>query len=359
MPRTATELAANLTVEVGGVTLKNPLICGSGEHTMAEAGMRAALAAGAAAVVAKSTNESIAAKQQLDAADYMLLDSRWNKLAWKFQAPADAQVFCRSGLVQEEFAPWLEKLVALDREAHKCDSYIVANLILADLETCARLSRQVEQAGLRILVLNLGAPYGAEAAKGAIVLERLSVRVQHIVARIREEVSIPLWVKLTGQSEDIGSLGQAAREGGADVVILTGRYLAMVPDLETRGPMLGTLGAIGGPWALALTCRWLALARRQLGKEFPLIATNGARDGYDIARFLLAGASAVEMTSAILVGGPRVIEQSLRELSSYLDKQRRSAMELIGEAADRLQTYQQQAAQPGYWKRFVPPEMLD
>lgn len=65
------------------------------------------------------------------------------------------------------------------------------------------------------------------------------------------------------------------------------------------------------------------------------------------------------MTSAILVGGPRVIAQSLRELSSYLDKQRRLAMELIGEAADGLQTYQQQAAQPGYWKRFVPPEMLD
>lgn len=44
MPRTAPELAANLTVGFGGVTLKTPLICGSAEHTMAEAGVRTALA---------------------------------------------------------------------------------------------------------------------------------------------------------------------------------------------------------------------------------------------------------------------------------------------------------------------------
>jgi dihydroorotate dehydrogenase (NAD+) catalytic subunit len=347
-----------LSVTLGKVTLKNPLICGSGEATISSRGIRAALAAGAGAVSAKSTNESKAARQQLDGTDYALFDSRWNRLPWDFNPPPDAQLFCRSGLIQERFEAWLERIAVLDREARSQDAYVLANLILADLDECARMAKAVEQAGLRVLVLNVGAPHGGEATPGAIVLEKSSDRIKKIVEKIRKTVSIPLWVKLTGQSEDVAALAQAAKDGGADAVIVMGRFMAMVPDVDTRAPALGTVGAIGGPWALAITARWLAIARKRVGKEFPLIATNGARSGLDIARFLLAGASAVEMTSAIMAGGPAVISAALAELESYLRKNKINAEALIGEAADKLQTYQQQPARPGHWKKFVPPEML-
>lgn len=347
-----------LAVSLGRISLKNPLICGSGEHVISSRGIRAALAAGAAAVSAKSTNESEAAKRQLDGTDYALFDSGWNRLPWDFNPPPDAQLFCRSGLIQEPFDAWLERIASLDREAKKQDAYVLANLILADLDECARMARQIEQAGLRVLVLNVGAPHGGEATPGAIVLEKSSERIESIVARIRAAVSIPLWVKLTGQSEDVAALVQAAKKGGADAVIVMGRFMAMVPDVETRAPALGTVGAIGGPWALAITARWLALARKRVGKDFPLIATNGARSGLDVARFMLAGASAVEMSSAVMAGGANVIEESLIDFKTYLEEQDLSARDLIGEAADNLATYQQQASRPGHWKKFVPPEML-
>jgi dihydroorotate dehydrogenase len=348
----------SLSVQVGKVVLKNPLICGSGEHSISSRGIRAALEAGAAAVSAKSSNESEAARRQLDGADYALFDSRWDRLPWDFNPPPDAQLFCRSGLIQESFDAWLERIAGLDREAGRRDSYVLANLILADLDECVRMARQVEQAGLRILVLNVGAPHGDEATKGAIVLERSSARVVDIVKKVRAAVSIPLWVKLTGQSEDVAALAEGAKSGGADAVILMGRFMAMLPDVETRAPALGTMGAIGGPWALAITCRWLALVRKRLGKDFPLVATNGARSGLDIARFLLAGASAVEMSSAVMAGGPAVLSESLHQFEKYLKQQDLTAEKLIGEAADKLATYQQQPARPGHWKKFVPPEML-
>ena len=347
-----------LAVSIGRVALKNPILCGSGEHVISSRGVRAALAAGAAAVSAKSTNESEAAKRQLDGTDYALFDSRWNRLPWDFNPPPDAQLFCRSGLIQEPFDAWLERIAGLDGEARKYDAYVLANLILADLDECARMAKAVEQAGLRVLVLNVGAPHGGEATPGAIVLEKSSDRVKGIVARIRREIKIPLWVKLTGQSEDVAALVQAAKEGGADAVIVMGRFMAMVPDIETRAPALGTVGAIGGPWALAITARWLALTRKRVGKDFPLIATNGARSGLDIARFMLAGASAVEMSSVVMAGGAGVIEEALIDLKTYLEEQNLTARDLIGEAADKLETYQQQAARPGHWKKFVPPEML-
>ena len=60
-------MSADLSVRVAGVRLKNPVIAGSGEATMTFEGIVAALDAGASAVVAKSTNESAAAKHQLEA----------------------------------------------------------------------------------------------------------------------------------------------------------------------------------------------------------------------------------------------------------------------------------------------------
>ena len=344
---------ADLTTTIGAVTLKNPLVAGAGEHTMSAAGIERALALGAGAVVAKSTNESEAARRQLDRTDYALLDSEWRRLPWNFSPPPDAQLFCRSGLAQQQFAPWLEMVARLDRAARAQESYVVASLILADLERAIAMARTVEAAGLRVLELNIGAPHGGEAAPGAIVLERAAERVRGIVARVRGAVSLPLWVKLTGQSEDVAALAAAASEGGADAVGVMGRFMGFLPDVETMAPLIGTNAAFGGPWALPLTCRWLALARKRLG-DFPLIGTNGARSGLDIARMLLAGASAVEMTSAIFTGGFGVITRALAEFDGYLARHGRAARDIVGLAADRLETYEQQPARPGYWKEFVP-----
>jgi dihydroorotate dehydrogenase (NAD+) catalytic subunit len=342
-----------LGVSVGSVRLKSPLICGAGEHLMFQQGVRCALAAGAAAVIPKSANETEAGRRQLDRTDYVLLSSDWRKLPWNFSPPPDASLFCRSGLAQQSFDEWVAQLAELDAEARRDDAYVVPSLILADLDRCVEMARAVEQHGLRILELNIGAPHGPEAARGAIVLERDTNQVRAIVSRVRAAVRVPLWVKLTGQSEDVVGLALAAKEAGADAATVMGRFLAFVPDVDTLAPMLGTNAAFGGPWALALTCRWLAQCRKTLGANFPVIGTNGARTGLDLARFLLAGATAVQVSSAVFTGGFAVITQMLDEFSDYLDRKGVDAAHLIGHAADQLGTYAQQASRPDHWKSFV------
>jgi len=346
---------SRLEVAVGALPLKNPVICGSGEHTMTADSIRAALRAGVGAVVAKSVNESAAAKQQLDRTDYALLGSDWQRLPWDFAPPADAHLLCRSGLIQLEFETWMEQLVALDREAAAQGSYVIPSLILSDLDQCARYARAIEQMGLRVLEVNIGAPHGEEAARGAIVLERSGERIATIVRTLRAATRLPLWIKLTGQSEDVAALADAARQAGADAVVMMGRFMGFLPDLDSEAPMLGTSAALGGGWALPLTARWVALSRKRLGPDYPLLATNGARSGYDVARFLLAGACATEMTSAVFTGGYEVLARSVRELDEYLQHRGRTAVQLLGVAADRLASYADQASRPGYWQTFVPP----
>jgi dihydroorotate dehydrogenase (NAD+) catalytic subunit len=337
---------------VGRTTLKNPVIAGSGEHLIEADGVRRALASGAAAVVVKSTNETGRGRDQLQRAEYMLLDDGWREIAWTPDAPSTAFIACRSGLTPQPFDAWLDQTAQLDREAKATDAYAVASLIVADLDQAVVMAKQVEQAGLRVLELNIGTPYASQA-RGVVSTELDPERVTAIVSAVRGAIRIPLWVKTTGQSERVPDLAGAAFRAGADAVVMAGRLLGLVPDVETMQPFLGTTLGVGGYWNLPLTCHWLALSRQQLGPDTPLIATNGARNGLDIARMMLAGACAVEMSSAVMLRGPAVLTSALAELDDYLERKGIGAAELVGVAADRRKTFAEMPLRPDNWKNYV------
>src|SRR5829696_4022468 len=95
----------DLSVTLGALPLRNPVVVASGEWAMSREGIRAALDAGAAAVVAKSTNESEAARRQLESAAYVLLDADRRPTE---RATRATSLFNRSGLVGEPLDAWVE-----------------------------------------------------------------------------------------------------------------------------------------------------------------------------------------------------------------------------------------------------------
>jgi dihydroorotate dehydrogenase (NAD+) catalytic subunit len=346
-------MADRLRTKVGTVELKNPLIAAAAEHLMDADGVRRALAAGVGAVVVKSTNESQAARDQLQRAEYMVLDEAWRPVPWGPQAPPSATIACRSGLTPQSFDAWLEQTVALDREAKTHDAYAVASLILAALDPAIEMARAVEAAGVRILELNIGTPYASQA-RGAIATELDPARVATIVAAVRAAIKIPLWVKLTGQSERVPDLARAAFAAGADSVVMAGRLLGLIPDVETFERMLGTTLGIGGFWNLPLTCHWLALTRADIGRDKPLIGINGAQSGLDIARMMLAGASAVAMASPVMLRGYGVLADALTEFDNFLVRKNVTAAALVGQAADRRKTFADMTMRQDNWRNYCP-----
>lgn len=351
-------MAGILDVTIGQLRLKNPLIAGAAEHLIEEAGVGRALSAGAAVVVMKSTNEVAAAKTQLDAAEYAVFDETWRRREWNASAPASAFIACRSGLYPGSFDQWLDSVSRLDREAKKSDAYVAASLILGDLDHAIDMARQVQDAGLRLLELNIGTPYASQAAKGAVATELMPGRVMTIVRSIRTAVSMPLWVKITGQSEQVPELARAAFAAGADSVVMAGRLLGLIPDLDTMRPVLDTTLGVGGYWNLPLTCHWLSLSRSLVGREKPLIATNGIQNGLDIARVMLAGASAAEISSPVMLRGFELIERSLAELKDYLNTKEIVAKDLIGRAADARKTFAEMPQLGANWRKYVPQDTL-
>ena len=330
----------DLSLELGKIRLKNPLICASGEITMTREGIRAAIDAGAAAVVAKSVNELPEAAAQLSKADYVLLDRNWKLIPWDSPRRNQASLFCRSGLAQTPLEEWLRMLAEMDRYAQGKQSIVVGSITVAQPGPAAEIAAKMEAIGLRWVELNLSAPHGREAKAVRQVTAQDAVR--NYVREARQAISIPLAVKLTAQADDPLLLAETAMTEGADMVVLTGRVQGFMPDIETQQPILGSWGAIGGPWSLPSSLYWVSKFRRNVSKDFPIIGTNGARSAGDVIRFLLSGAHAVEMASAVMTSGPGIFPQSIRGIQSYCRRKQISRIsEIIGKAADCALKYEE------------------
>lgn len=348
----------NLKIKIGDLEFKNPLFCGSAEHFIEEAGIKKAVEEGAAVVVAKSTNESENAKTQLDKTDYALIDSSLNNISWGLGSDMSTGLIGRSGLVNLDSKEWLKKISELDNWAEKKHSYVAASIIPRNMSSLEELAKEADQLGIRILEINIGAPHASEM-KSEIETVTEEKKVSEIVMTVRRVFNGSLWLKLGSTSENVSKLCMAAKSSGADAVVMIGRMMAMFPDLDSMMPTLRTNVAYGGRWALPITCRWLSESRKMVGDDFPLIGTNGARDGCDIARMMLSGASGVQITSSIFTKGFEVISKSLLELSEYLESKGTTAEELIGLTADRVEAYDTQNTRPEIWKEFVPKDALD
>jgi dihydroorotate dehydrogenase (NAD+) catalytic subunit len=346
-------MSTRLATRIGAFALPNPLICGSGEPVMTEAGISAALAAGVAGVIAKSVNERAEGAAQLARADYAFLAPQHQP------DRAGPDLFCRSGLCPRDPAEWFAALAALDRTAARSGRFVAASLVLAGQAGAVRIAGLARAAGLRVFELNVGAPHATEAAAGAIAQETDPAGLGALVAAVRAATAgMQLWVKLTGLASNLPALARAARDAGADAVVMMGRFMALVPDLDTLAPLLGTAGAYGGPWALPIVCRFLADSRRAVGPDFPLLGTNGARSGGDVARLALAGASATEVLSVVMAEGFGALTRILAELDALLAARGRDFAALIGRAAEARAGYADLPELTARWRAFVPPETL-
>ncbi|SEF23635.1 dihydroorotate dehydrogenase (NAD+) catalytic subunit [Amycolatopsis pretoriensis] len=299
-------------MEVGGLVTANPVWVGSSELTMTLEGITACVDAGAGAVVAKSVNESAAAREQLAIADYAFVSA-----AGEVRPPGVARagdgLLNRSGLAAVELDDWLAMLAAAVAYGTSRGCPVVGSITLGDPAAAARIGRALASV-VPAVELNIGAPHGREARAVRQLTE--ADGVADAVRTVRAAVGVPLFVKLPGQASDVVALARAARSAGADAVGLVGRYPGFLPDLD-GGAVLGSWGAWSSPGCLPMSLYWVGKAFQRL--DVPLIGTNGARTPADVLRFLAAGARAVEVVTALWTGGPAVLRELVDGVSGVTE----------------------------------------
>jgi dihydroorotate dehydrogenase len=321
-------------VTVGGLVTANPVWAGSSELTMTRDGLIACVDAGAGAVVAKSVNESAAARRQLDIADYAFVGGD-GRVRHAGAARRGDGLLNRSGLARVDLGDWLAVLAAGAEHGAVRGCPVIGSITLGDAGAAARIGHAM--AGVVPAVeLNIGAPHAREARAVRQITEADAVR--DAVRVVRDAVDVPLFVKLPGQASDVVALARAARSAGADAVGLVGRYPGFLPDLD-GGAVLGSWGAWSAPGCLPMSLYWVSKTRAALGPDAPLIGTNGARTAADVLRFLASGARAVEVVTALWIDGPAVLAELAAGVDAYLEARGSGLDAFVGSALAGAREY--------------------
>lgn len=159
--------------------------------------------------------------------------------------------------------------------------------------------------------------------------------VQDIISSLRKQTSIPIWTKLTPNVSDIVEIANAAIKGGTNALVAINTLNAMVIDIHTRMPILGyKRGGLSGAAIKPVGVRYVYDLYEQLGEKVQIIGVGGITRGEDVIEYMLAGASAVQIGTALGVAYPEnIVKFNLMKIEKYLNENQFSSItEIIGGA---------------------------
>jgi dihydroorotate dehydrogenase (NAD+) catalytic subunit len=202
--------------------------------------------------------------------------------------------------------------VIVNVAGHSADDYV---------RTCAGVSGE---SCVRAIELNVSCPN----VKDGLTFGTNPALLRELVREVKPAIGgKPLIVKLSPNVEDVAVTARAAVEGGADVLSLINTFSAMAIDIWKRTPRLANrTGGLSGPAirpvALAMVDRVYRLVARDA--RVPLIGMGGVQTWTDAAEFILAGASAVAVGTALFVdpATPTRIQQGLNAWCDKLNVRR-------------------------------------
>ena len=175
------------------------------------------------------------------------------------------------------------------------------------------------------LEINLSCP---NVKAGCMTIGSDPEAIKAITAKLRSLTDLPLWIKLTPNVTDIKATALAAQEGGADAVVLINTLMGMRIDIRTRRPVLtNNTGGYSGPAVKPVAIRMVAECSSVL--DIPIVGCGGIQDYKDVAEFMIAGASAVEIGTACLVH-PALPVQITADLEKYCENNKIELKELTG-----------------------------
>lgn len=152
---------------------------------------------------------------------------------------------------------------------------------------------------------------------------------ESVTSAVRKAYDGTMIVKLTPNVTDITEIARAVEAAGADAVSLTNTFLGMAIDVEKRKPMLSTItGGLSGPCIRPIAVRMVWQVANAV--KVPVVGLGGIASGRDAIEFLLAGATAVQIGTANFVD-PQVTVMAIDYIEDYLKRhQIASVRELIG-----------------------------
>jgi dihydropyrimidine dehydrogenase (NAD+) subunit PreA len=225
---------------------------------------------------------------------------------------------------------------------------IVSLMVESKRETWHEVVKAAEGAGADGLELNFGCPHGmSERGMGSAVGQVPDYACQ-ITSWVKEVAKTPVIVKLTPNVTDVVYPARAAKKGGADAVSLINTINSITGvDLDTFTPRpdVGGRSAHGGycgPAVKPIALNMVSSVAKDAEVKLPISGIGGVSNWRDAAEFLLLGCTTVQVCTAVMKYGFRIVEDMNDGLSNYLDEKGfRSVKELVGRSLPSVSRWEE------------------
>jgi dihydroorotate dehydrogenase (NAD+) catalytic subunit len=288
-------MSRRLATEIAGLKLANPTMLAAGVLGLTGSFLRKVVEAGAGAVVTKSLG----------------LKPREG-----YPNPTVVQVDC--GLLNAMGLPnpGVRRFGEEIREVKETRVPVIVSIYAFSSEEFAKAAEVAVGVGADALELNVSCPHVEET--GAEIGSDPEL-VAKVVRKVKNKVDKPVFVKLTSNVANIVEAAKAAVEAGADAITAINTVRAMAIEIETTRPFLANkIGGLSGPAIKPIAVRCVYEIYREV--DVPIIGCGGITDWRDAVEFMLAGASAVQIGTAIAFKGLEVFKSVTRGIDAYFRK---------------------------------------
>ena len=301
----------DLSVEFAGIKLPNPTILASGILGVSGEILIRVSRAGAGAVVSKSFNR---------------------KGREGYRNPSFIEV--QSGFLNALGIPnpGMEEMREEVEVASREGVQVIASVFGFDAEEFAESAEMGEKGGAIAVELNVSCPHVKEL--GVEIGQRPKV-VAEVTQAVKNRVNIPVFVKLSPNVTDITEVARAAESAGADAVTAINTVLGTAVDVDSGLPILGgVLGGLSGPAIHPVALRAVYQIRQAV--RIPVIGVGGIEDWKGAVQMMMAGASAVQIGSAITSKGLDVFREVTTGIGKFLERKGYSSVrEIVSMASTR------------------------
>ena len=296
-----------LEVEVAGLKFRNPVLLAAGILGMTAESLIRVAEAGAGGLVTKS----IGLKPRMG-----------------YPNPTVVQVSC--GLINAMGLP-NPGIKTFSEEIREVKSRVSIPLIVSiygySAQEFAETAELAVKAGADAVELNVSCPHvegtGGEIGQNPELLKE-------VVSKVKCRISKPVFVKLSPNVSDIAQVAETAVKAGADAITAINTVRAMKIDIKTGRPILANrIGGLSGSAIkpIAVRCIYEIYERVRV----PIFGCGGILNWRDAIEFILAGASAVQIGTAIALKGLEVFRAISKGIEAYIKKKGfRSVGEIVG-----------------------------
>lgn len=206
---------------------------------------------------------------------------------------------------------------------------IIGSIYASSPEEFSKLAGKMEDYGACAVELNLSCPH----ARGfGIEVGTDPVMVCKIVSAVKNAVSIPVWTKLTPNTHMLPEIGRAVENGGGDAIVAINTLKAMVISPEFAKPIMSNkFCGLSGRAVKPIGVRAVYDLRRAV--SIPIIGVGGITDHRDALEYIMAGASAFQVGTAVLENGTGVFRTITDGILRFMEEYGYSSIEsMVGVA---------------------------